>query len=36
VRAAGGGRDELVRDYGVDTLAPFALRLDKAYFFSSA
>jgi lysyl-tRNA synthetase class 2 len=26
---------ELVRDYGADTLAPFALRLDKAYFFSS-
>jgi lysyl-tRNA synthetase class 2 len=26
---------ELVRDFGSDTLAPFALRLDKAYFFSS-
>jgi lysyl-tRNA synthetase class 2 len=35
-----GARDrrrahELVRDFGSDTLAPFALRLDKAYFFSS-
>jgi lysyl-tRNA synthetase, class II len=27
---------ELVHEYGADTLAPFALRLDKAYFFSSA
>ena len=27
---------ELVREYGADTLAPFALRLDKDYFFSSA
>ena len=26
---------ELVREFGADTLAPFALRLDKTYFFSS-
>jgi lysyl-tRNA synthetase, class II len=36
--ASEGDRDRaraLVRKYGSDTLAPFALRTDKSYFFSS-
>src|SRR4029078_13393482 len=36
-----GARDrgrarELIRRFGADTLAPFALRLDKAYFFAES